>query len=215
MTTSLLPPNSTPLERALEQGVRILAVDTPVDAIDDPLACPAELLPWLAWGASVDIWDADWPEAEKRSVVATSLADHRLKGTRLSVETVLARFDALAYVVEWFEAELPRPPHTFDIMLPIVTRDGVAPGGFRATAAFADAIIREVSRVKPLREHLQLVQAVLLGAPIAPVAAARAAEFTRADVALTIDTDPVWQRLLQTEDGEPLEDDTGDYLEDA
>lgn len=215
MTTSLLPPNATPLERALEQGVRILALDTPVDVIDDPLACPAELLPWLAWAASVDTWDTDWSDAEKRNVIATSLAFHRLKGTRFSVETVLARFDALAWVVEWHEAEPRRAPHTFDIMLPLVTEDGMAPGGVRTTAAFADAIIREVSRVKPLREHLQLVQLTALDAATAPIAAARAVEFNRTDVDLTVDTDPVWARLLQTEDGEPLQGDAGDYLEDA
>ena len=64
----------------------------------------AEWLPWLAWGLSADTWDADWSEVTKRKAVAGSIALHRTKGTRASVETVIGRFDELLPVVEWFEA---------------------------------------------------------------------------------------------------------------
>ncbi|WP_298808356.1 phage tail protein I [uncultured Sphingomonas sp.] len=213
MTTSLLPPNSTPLERALEQGVRILALDTPADVIDDPLACPAELLPWLAWGASVDSWDADWSEADKREAVASSIAMHRIKGTRLSVETVLARFDRLAQVVEWHEASPRATPHTFDVVIPMVLPDGTAPGGRRASAAFADAIIREVSRVKPLREQMRVVQQVAVAGAVGIEGVVRAASYTRSDADMTIDTSLDWAAMLQTEDGEPIEAGDGSYLD--
>ncbi|WP_294192290.1 phage tail protein I [uncultured Sphingomonas sp.] len=213
MTISLLPPNSTPLERALEQGVRILALDTPVDVIDDPLACPAELLPWLAWGASVDTWDADWSEADKREAVASSIAMHRIKGTRLSVDTVLARFDRLARVVEWHEATPRATPHTFDIIVPMVLPDGTAPGGRRASAAFADAIIREVSRVKPLRETMRVVQQVTVAGAVGIEGVIRATAYTRNDADMTIDTTIDWAAMLQTESGEPIEAGDGSYLD--
>lgn len=213
MTNSLLPPNATPFERALEQGTRILAFDNPAGVIDDPLACPAELLPWLAWGASVDTWDADWSEADKRQAVATSIALHRIKGTRLSVETVLARFDQLARVIEWHEATPPATPHTFDVVIPLVLADGTAPGGRRASAAFADAIIREIARVKPLREQMRLVQQLPTSAAIGVQPVLRAATYTRTDADMTIDTSLDWAAMLQTEDGEPIEADDGSYLD--
>jgi len=214
MTTSLLPPNSTGLERALEAGVRAGSVTTPVDQIDVAETCPAELLPWLAWGLSVDSWDGDWSDADKREVVGNSLAFHRLKGTRLSVETVLARFDELAKLVEWHETMPRGTPHTFEIILPIAA-DEAAPGGRRATAEFADAIIREVTRVKPLREHFTLVQALIARATIGVQSVARPLLSRRDDMLLTDDRSQPWEALLQTEDGEPLQSNDTSFLDTA
>ena len=213
MTNSLLPPNATRLERALEAGgARIVDVHAPAD-IDDPMFCPVEVLPWLAWGLSVDTWDADWSEADKRAAVAGSIELHRRKGTRMSVETVLARFDQLARLVEWHEATPRRVPHTFDVILPMVTK-GAAHGGRRASAAFADAIIREVARVKPLREHMRLVQKIDVAGAIGLQGVIRAFSYTRADAEMTIDTSASWASFLQTEDGEPIEDsNTGTFLD--
>ncbi|WP_107045300.1 phage tail protein I [Sphingomonas sp. STIS6.2] len=213
MTNSLLPPNATRFERALEAGAaRIVDVEAPAD-IDDPLQCPVELLPWLAWGLSVDIWDADWSEADKRAAVAGSIALHRRKGTPLSVKTVLGRFDQLAQLTEWHEARPRRTPHTFDIVMPMVLADGTAPGGRRATAAFAEAIIREVSRVKPLREHLTMVQSIAAGGFVGIQTVARLFIEVRQDLVLTPDTSAVWATYLQTEDGEPLQDTESAFLE--
>ena len=213
MTNSLLPPNATRFERALEAGAaRIVDVEAPAD-IDDPLQCPVELLPWLAWGLSVDIWDADWSEADKRAAVAGSIALHRRKGTPLSVKTVLGRFDQLAQLTEWHEARPRRMPHTFDIVMPMVLADGTAPGGRRATAAFAEAIIREVSRVKPLREHLTMVQSIAAGGFVGIQTVARLFIEARQDLVLTPDTSAIWATYLQTEDGEPLQDTDSAFLE--
>lgn len=62
---TILPPNATSLETALDGAgaVRIDAVQVPVGTIWRPEACPEELLPWLAWALSVDVWDESWPEA--------------------------------------------------------------------------------------------------------------------------------------------------------
>lgn len=213
MTNSLLPPNATRLERALEAGAaRILDVDARAD-INDPMTCPAEVLPWLAWGSSVDSWDADWTEADKRAAVADSIALHRRKGTRMSVEQVLARYDHLARLVEWHEAAPRRHPNTFDVVVPMVLPDGTAPGGRRASAAFAEAIIREVSRVKPLREHMTVVQTVDVSADIGVHGVARFSTYSRQDLAAQLDIDPVWDGYLQTEAGEPLQAETGSILD--
>jgi len=210
---SLLPPNATRLERALEDATaRIGDITAPIDTLLDPAAIDADWLPWLAWALSSDSWDADWTEATKRQAVAESIALHRIKGTRLSTETVLARFDQLARNVEWHETTPRGGPHTFDIVLPLIV-DGAAPGGTRTTAAFADAIIREVGRVKPLREHMRFVQSITAAGAIGILGVARAAISIREDADLTIDASTDWPFLLQTQDGEPITFDASEYLD--
>lgn len=216
MTNSLLPPNATPLERALEAGVTMPPpVDAAAlaDAVADPMTAPAFLLPWLAYGESVDAWDADWSEADKRTAIAGSIAMHRKKGTRASVEDVLSRFDQLARLIEWHQANPRRPAHTFDVIVPMVLPDGTAPGGRRTSAAFADAIIREIARVKPLREHMRLVQEIRTSGAIGITGVARAVAYTRNDADLVIDQSPDWIANLQTEDGEPLQSNDGTFLD--
>ncbi len=92
MTASLLPPNSTDLERALDlTGARISAVDAPIDLMWNPETCPTAFLPWLAWSLSVDEWDNAWPEGTKRAVIAASVWVHRHKGTVGAVKRALAK----------------------------------------------------------------------------------------------------------------------------
>ncbi|WP_205619724.1 phage tail protein I [Acidocella sp. MX-AZ02] len=88
---TLLPPNATAGERALEQATaRVGAVPVVAGALWNAQTCPLELLPWLAWAWRVDEWDSTWPEAVKRAVVAASIANHKIKGTLASMETALA-----------------------------------------------------------------------------------------------------------------------------
>jgi phage tail P2-like protein len=216
MRPSLLPPNASPLERALEAGTaRLGDVDAPIAPLWDPATMPIEQLPFLAWGLSVDAWDPDWSEAMKRRAVAESIALHRVKGTRASVEAVLARFDELIEVVEWHEASPERPPNTFDVLLSIVTAPERAPGGTRSSAAFAEAIIRDVTKVKPLREHMTVVQSLRLQSTLCLFGTARLASYSRAEAGLDIDTSPAWDFYLQTEIGEPIQAEAGAILDTA
>jgi phage tail P2-like protein len=85
---SILPSNASPAMRAVEQvsGERW---DIDVDVIrrfKDPWQCPAHLLNFLAYERSVDIWNENWPEWKKRSVIASSPHDHRIKGTLAGIE---------------------------------------------------------------------------------------------------------------------------------
>jgi len=212
---TLLPPNATPLERALEAGVaRISDVDAPIDTLVDPARIAAQWLPWLAWGLSVDAWDSTWPEATKRQAVAESIALHRIKGTRASVELILSRIDDLARVIEWHEDRDRLAPHTFEVEIPLVTMAGAA-GGARAQAAIVDDIITAVERVKPLREHLTVVQALGLSGNIAVQGHARMTAYRRDGVTLVNDTAPDWDFYLQTELGEPIQAETGAILDTA
>mgnify|MGYP001153166496 CR=1 FL=1 len=88
---SILPPNSTALELALEQGVTADTPDlAPIGKLMNAETCPPELLGWLAWAFSVETWGADWSEGAKRQAIAGSIEVHRRKGTIGSVRRALA-----------------------------------------------------------------------------------------------------------------------------
>lgn len=87
---SLLPPNATPLERAVERTTAPLGdIPVPISTVWDPETCPAPLLPWLAWAYSVDVWDSSWSERTKRAVIAAAYDVHRHKGSVWSVEEAI------------------------------------------------------------------------------------------------------------------------------
>lgn len=80
----LLPrENATPLEIALDLGLEAPVLDIPVPLRDlwrwD--TCPEDLLPWLAWAMSVDLWSDAWPIERQREIIRDSFKLHRLKGT--------------------------------------------------------------------------------------------------------------------------------------
>src|ERR1700750_1125412 len=92
----ILAPNATVYERTLASQVdRLLELD--IDRLRrlwDPYRCHIDDLPYLAWSFSVDIWDPDWSEAKKRSVVANAVSHHRIKGTKFGMATYLDLVDA-------------------------------------------------------------------------------------------------------------------------
>lgn len=91
MSDSLLPPNATAAEVAIEAAAaRVGAVPVPIRDSWNPWTCPAALLPWLAWALSADNWDPAWSVATQRAVIAASIEVHRRKGTRVAVVRALA-----------------------------------------------------------------------------------------------------------------------------
>lgn len=91
MSESLLPSNSTTLERAISAtGAGLSDLPVPTRFVRDPQRCPGELLPYLAWELSVDEWNSDWAEEVKRQVIAESISIHRHKGACGSVRRALA-----------------------------------------------------------------------------------------------------------------------------
>lgn len=215
MTTkpTLLPSNATPLERALEQSsARLGDVPIPIKELWNPATCPIEFLPWLAWALSADRWETHWSEDQKRAAVAQAIQLQRTKGTPASLDLVLASFDALLTMTEWFELSPPGPAHTFTITLPLLAADGTT-GGFRTSAEFTEAIIRDVIRTKPARSHFRLLQSLEASGTVNVVAAGRTAGFTRLDCLADTDAEPIWNTYLTTEDGEPLELEGGGFVE--
>ncbi len=92
MLATLLPPNRTPLEDALERTSEArfpLPVDL-VSSVWSPDRCPAHLLGYLAWQLSLDLWDETWPETKKREVCRDALRLHRLKTTPAGIKAHVA-----------------------------------------------------------------------------------------------------------------------------
>lgn len=160
MSASLLPPNSTPVERTAE-GLASHVRDLPVAVRElwNPATCPPAFLPWLAWALSVDTWRSDWPMAVKRAVIAASPRVHRLKGTVAAVRAAIAPFGQIA-IREWFQDPTgTMAPHTF-----VVTLAPATGGGAVATAV--QDMIRAIEGAKPLRSHFTVEQAVPLSGPL-------------------------------------------------
>lgn len=119
--SNLLPPNSTSTETRLAQALSAIG-DLPVDirSVRNPATCPAHMLPWLAWDFSVDAWDTNWTEAQKRAVIASSVHVHRHKGT---IGALKAAVNALGYdgmeVIEWFQLVPKAQPYTFGVRVTV------------------------------------------------------------------------------------------------
>lgn len=201
---SILPPNASPLERALEQGAaRITDVPIPLRELWDPEECPLEFLPWLAWALSVDRWEVHWSEGQKRAAVKQAIDLQRRKGTPAAVESVLASFDELLKLTEWHEMRPRGEAHTFHVDLPLISASGDL-GGFRSSAEFAEAIIRDVTRVKPARSHFVLRQTLAGGATVKVIGAGRSAGYRRSDFVADTESVAFFETVLTTENGEPF-----------
>lgn len=208
LAASLLPPNATAPERAIEDAMRLDIDLSVVGTLWDADTCPPEVLPFLAWGLAVPYWDATWTEAQKRQAVRDAIPQHRTKGTRGLVEQVLDRFHPLLTLVEWWEMNPKGAPNTFEVRAPAPD----IPASF-LNEATVNAIIRDVSAAKRLSQHFTFVQNLEAQAGLYLTPGAMSAAFSRFEMAATHDADPRWQTYLLTEDGEPIETEDGQLME--
>lgn len=147
--SDLLPPNASAPERALSDAItRIADVPVVVRQVWNADTCPVALLPWLAWAMSVDEWDANWTEAQKREVIRQSIPIHQKKGTVEAVKRAINAVFGDGTVVEWFE--FGGTPHTFKIRMQQIIPDDAA---YRRLVAL-------VTAAKPLRSHLAAIQVI-------------------------------------------------------
>lgn len=113
---TLLPPNLTAAERALEQ-VMAHAGDQPLDirTVKNPDTCPSVLLPWLAWEHAITWWDESWTEEQKRSVIRSAPGVNKRRGTVGAVKRALAATGYPCDVIEWFDDVPKAAPYTFRV----------------------------------------------------------------------------------------------------
>lgn len=117
--TSLLPLNSTVLERGLEAAADESPA-IPLRTLYNPDTCPAELLPQLAWAWSVDRWDEKWPEAVKRSVIRSAFYVHSHKGTIGALRRAVEPLGYLIEVREWWQTVPVGVPGTFALQVGVL-----------------------------------------------------------------------------------------------
>jgi phage tail P2-like protein len=149
MYRTLLPPNPTQGEQALEQ-VMGHASDQPIDirtvkSADD---CPLELLPWLAWEYAVTYWDENWTEAQKRSVIKSAPKVNKTRGTAGAVKHALEAVGRSIDVVEWFNDSPAGEPYTFRILV----------NGYAVTADELKLIAQQVADAKNARSYMSDIQ---------------------------------------------------------
>lgn len=113
---SLLPPNATAAERAMEQVMAHVG-DVPLDirTVKNPDDCPTELLPWLAWEYAITWWDESWTEEQKRHVIKSAAVVNKRRGTVSAVKRALAAVDYPCDVIEWFNDKPKADPYTFRV----------------------------------------------------------------------------------------------------
>ncbi|AXA25905.1 phage tail protein I [Pseudomonas putida] len=140
---SLVPHNSTLLERAIETAA-VEAPTVPLRALYHPDSCPPHLLYQLAWAWSVDRWDDTWPEEVKRSVIRSAFHVHARKGTIGALRRVVEPFGYLIEVLEWFNQQPEGVPGTFALKVG-VSNGGISEETYRELSALLDDA-RPVSR---------------------------------------------------------------------
>ncbi len=162
--SELLPNNATEFELGMaDAAARISAVPPNVRDVWNPNTCPEPLLPWLAWAFSVDTWDPNWSQEQKRETIRRAIEVQRIKGTIDAVRRALGAVDIQSRVLEWHRQQTPGDPFTYQLFIDA-----------SANAATIDEIfeaIRVVDEVKSLRSHLEFVE-VSTAAQVGPVMAA-------------------------------------------
>lgn len=143
--TSLLPLNSTQLERAVEDATDDIT-PVPLRSIYNPETCPAALLPFLAWECSVDRWSEEWTDGAKRAAIRSSFYVHAHKGTIGALRRVVEPLGYLIEVEEWWQCKPEGAPGTFALKV------GVLNTGI--TEEMYEELTWLIDDAKPLSRHL-------------------------------------------------------------
>lgn len=145
MNNSLLPPGSSALERRLVQACSgISDLNVPLRDLWNPDSCPVKFLPYLAWAFSVDSWDENWSETEKRSVISEAFWLHQRKGTIAAIRYVVEKMGYSMSIEEWWD--VADPAGTFRLEVDV--------GDIGITSRMLDELARLIDGTKPVSRHL-------------------------------------------------------------
>lgn len=142
---SLLPSNSTQLERAIEAAFYEKTI-VPLRTLYNADTCPTHLLLHLAWAWSVDRWDYQWSEATKRAAIKASHYIHKHKGTIGALRRVVEPLGYLIEVVEWWKTVPEGVPGTFALKV------GVLDTGI--TEEMYQELTRLIDDARPVSRHM-------------------------------------------------------------
>jgi phage tail P2-like protein len=144
---SLLPPNATALELAVEEAM-VRAVPIPIRELWDVKTCPDEFLPWLEWALHVDYPGAT--PAQKRALIVDSVQLHRTKGTRFALERALAPLGLSSAIFEWFEYD--GNPYCFQVAIDVSDK-----GMSKLYLSDIEGLIHEYKNVRSHLENLRMI----------------------------------------------------------
>ncbi len=149
---TLLPANSTDLEYGLETVLKdsIYRKEFDQRLLWDADNIPVDLIPWLAWGLSIDDWDDSWDEHIKREKIKNAIPVSRKKGTMKSIEEAVSSFGASSIIVE--SHDIPgnnsKLPFYFEVIL------------YGAPLDVQSSMIKSISHVKPARSYFDIIEGV-------------------------------------------------------
>lgn len=114
---SLLPANSSPLEKALDLGFGKLLdrVALPFPMLMDPMQTPMDFLPYLAADRGVTEWGSNAPEAERRLTVKLAWSTARQSGTRQALENAATGLQLVPEIYAWYEQTPIGKPYSFSV----------------------------------------------------------------------------------------------------
>lgn len=158
---TLLPPNATPLERALAKACAMPHSPEEIRKLWNHRSCPLHLLPWLAWAWSVDEWDTAWTEAQQRAMVGASIKLHKKKGTVWAVREALLRSGLESVRVIEKPADAAHWAH-FDVDVAVVDRP-LTEHAINRAAALIEENKAQRSVLRTLRTSLQSSGKVYVG----------------------------------------------------
>ncbi|HHT1682530.1 TPA: phage tail protein I [Raoultella ornithinolytica] len=145
MSSSLLPPGSSALERRLAQACSgISDLNVPLRDLWNPWKCPAKFLPYLAWAFSVDRWEETWSETAKRQVVSDAFWIHQRKGTVAAVKRVIEGLGYSMTLEEWWKVADPAGTFRLEIDLKDI---GI-------TEPMINELERIIGDAKPVSRHI-------------------------------------------------------------
>lgn len=152
--SDLLPYNATEQEHALaETTARMSYVPVVVREVWNPDTCPPNVLPWLAWAFSVDDWDTNWTDEQKRQVIKQSVYSQRIKGTIGAVKRQLAALGYEIQILEWFQQDPEGIPYTFDVY--------ITANQYPLTQEDFKKILQVIDTNKNLRSHMSKTQLIV------------------------------------------------------
>lgn len=152
--SNLLPPSATITEVNLDESLsRIENVPTPARTVNNPDTAASNVLPWMAWARSVDNWDINWTDDQKRAVIKAAYAVHRQKGTVFALRTALEALGYQLIVQEWYQQVPEGDPYTFDVIITIE--------GAEISSDKFNELLAVIEANKNLRSHLSKVKLIV------------------------------------------------------
>ena len=159
---SLLPLNSTALERGIEAAIDHNPA-IPIRTLYNARTCPVHLLHQLAWAWSVDRWDNRWSEQTKRAAIESTFFIHAYKGTIGALRRVVEPLGYLLEVIEWWQTVPQGEPGTFALKVGVL-ETGITEEMYQELTALIDDA-RPVSRhMSGLAISLETSGTVFMGA---------------------------------------------------